>query len=302
MTDREVIELLERTGHLEYPFGSPQELPRISPSLPAASISITHPAIEKAVASYQDFMIECLDPLCCKHHNRSFRSNTGIGPATLELFELPRCGCPDYGENVQAAIGKGSWAGCHGIGDYHAATIYVDETNMSTFLKPIFQKVWDRSVAAYVDIGLRFTRTNDKDSANIRMSFVLGREPWIGLAVVGRDEPCSGSWIWCKFLASYQPAKLVEYWTRLTMHEWAHLASLQHTRGGIMHPSITPGSASWKDDPSEPILKGLYGGVPIPDNRTEEYWVTQCFKSNRGNQVCVPLVPPIRIDEEPWDA
>ncbi|KKN88325.1 hypothetical protein LCGC14_0248870 [marine sediment metagenome] len=302
MTDREVIELLERTGHLRRPFGAiRQNVPRCDES-DYDALTLDSDTVVYSILSYQDFMMERLDPLCLKHHSRPALLDGHVGPATRELFELPRCGYPDYGEEVQPAIGKGSWAGCHGIGDFHAATIYVDETNMSAFLKPIFQKVWDRSVAAYTDIGLQFTRTDDEKSANIHMSFELGRRPYIGLAQVGRNQPCKGDQIWCKFLASYQPAKLLEYWTRLNMHEWAHLASLRHTRGGIMNPSITPGLASWKDDPSEPILKGLYGGVPIPDNRTEEYWVTQCFKSNRGRESCVPLVPPIRVDEEPWDA
>lgn len=302
MTDREVIELLERTGHLYYPFGEIQviqhdEWKSLSEIVEyPLEAKFVDPFIEKAIASYQDFMIESLDPLCCKHHKRSFRSNTGIGPATRELMDLPRCGCPDYGEDVQAAIGKGSWAGCHDIGDFHAATIYVDETNMSAFLEPVFQKVWDRSVAAYAEIGLQFTRTEDKKAANIHMSYELGRRTYIGLAQVGRGQPCKGDQIWCKFLASYEPAKLLEYWTRLTMHEWGHLASLQHTRGGTMNPSITPGPASWKGDPSEPILKGLYGGVSIP-TAGPEYWITQCLESDRGRKSCLPLIPPILVEE-----
>lgn len=295
MTDREIIQLLFDTGHMSHPFGDRSGLAAPKAAL---DVPLTDPRFERALASYQDFMIECLDPLCLQHHGRPARANGMRGPATDDLFKLPRCGCCDYGENVQAATGTGSWKGCHDVGDFHAATAYIDDQYMPSFLKPVWDKVWERSAAAYAEIGLRWTRVGDRGEANTIISFERGRKSWIGLAVVGQNESCTST-IWAQFLASYNPDDTVAMWTELVMHELGHNASLQHSRGGVMNPSIVRGlPASWKDDPSEPILRRLYGGEPVPDGRQDEYWVKQCLYSNRGDTVCVPLIPPILREDE----
>lgn len=258
MRDQEIIQLLSDTGHLHFPFGERKEVP-----LNALHLPLTHPAIERGMTSYQDFMIECLDPLCLKHHSRPARANGVGGPATDELMELPRCGCCDYGENVAAAIGTGSWAGCHDVGDFHAAKAFIDDRYMPSFLKPVWDEVWGKSAAAYAEIGLRWILTEDRDEANTIVEFERGRKGWIGLAIVGQNESCSST-IWAHFLASYDPSNTVAMWTELVMHELGHNASLQHSRGGIMNPSIMRGlAATWKGDPSEPVLKRLYGGKPV---------------------------------------
>ena len=256
-SDHDVIDLLLRTGHLAYPFGSPQELPK------EAALPLTHPTVEKAVASYQDFMSECLDPLCLRHHGRPAKHDGVIGAATRVLFAQPRCGCEDYGDKVQPAIGTGSWKGCHDVGDFHAATVYVDDRGLPGFLRPVWDKVWDRTAAAYDEIGLRFTRVPEEGDSNTTISFVPRAPGWIGLAVVGQNESCN-SHIWAKFLATYNPDDTVGFWTELVMHELGHNACLQHSRGGIMNPSIMRGlPPSWIDDPSESILRKLYGGEPV---------------------------------------
>ncbi len=274
MTDQEIIQLLFDTGHLNHPFGERSGL-----AAPKAAVEgpLNHPRIERALASYQDFMAECLDPLCIKHHGRSLRDKGIIGPATRELLELPRCGCPDYGEevrpaNVQAAIGSGSWARCHGVGEFHAAKAFIDDRYMPSFLKPVWDEVWDKSAAAYAEIGLLWTRTEDRGEANTIIEFERGRKGWIGLAIVGQNESCSST-IWAHFLASYNPSETVAMWTELVLHELGHNASLQHSRGGIMNPSIMRGlDPTWVGDPSESILRRLYGGKPVgvPEPPTPE--------------------------------
>lgn len=259
MTDEQIIDLLFQTGHLLHPFGSPQEVPPFAGNLP-----LTHPAIEQAVRSYQDFMVQDLEPLVMAHYSRPARLDGVTGPATRELFDLPRCGCADYGEDVQPMIGTGSWKGCHGVGEFHAATMYVDRRNMPKFWEPIFDEVWNSAAAAYAEIGFRWTLTDDKASANTVLSWEPGRKPWIGLAVVGNNEQCNSPAIWLKLLASYQPDNVVAMETELLMHEEGHNLSLQHSRGGIMNPSIMRGLApTWKGDPSESILRRLYGGEPV---------------------------------------
>ncbi len=256
-TDNEIIQLLFDTGHLIHPFGNkPIVVPANMLELP-----LTSTIVETAIDSFQEFNVLCLEPLCLKHHSRPARLRTGIGPATRELFDLPRCGCCDYGEKVQPATGTGSWKSCHEIGDFHAATVKIDESGMPSFLRPVFDEVWDRVVAAYEALGLRFIRTEDK--ANIDFSFESWSRGWIGLAIVGQGESCRSN-IWCKYLSTYKPSNVVREWSTLIMHELGHNASLQHTRGGVMSPSIINGlKPTWKGDPSESILNRKYGGEPV---------------------------------------
>jgi hypothetical protein len=86
------------------------------------------------------------------------------------------------------------------------------------------------------------------------------------------------------------------------MHELGHNAGLDHSRGGVMNPSIVSGLApSWAGDPSEPILNRYYGGEPIeqPPVPGPEYWTHQGFKSNLGRTLWIPLSIPIEIGSEP---
>jgi len=298
MTDREIVELLESTGHLEWPFGKQQRIPdevyKFDVQRP-----LRHPAIEAATASYQNFMCECLDPLCMQHHSRHSQADGQIGPATLELFELPRCGCADYSPDVAAATGSGSWKGCHGVGDYHQATVHIDVQHMPTFLDPHWAEILARVTASYEDIGLRFEFVDEPD-ANIAMSFVERSRGWIGLAIVGQGESC-GSQIWARFLSTYKPKNILSEWTTLIMHELGHNAGLQHTRGGVMSPSIVHGlPASWKGDPSRPVLARKYGGVPIPGGPdVGECWTDHYMRSNRGRESQpVPITPPMPVGDQ----
>jgi hypothetical protein len=290
-TDREIIELLEWTGHLQYPFG------KYVGTITADDIgllSLTDPVVKEAIRSYQDLLVVSLEPLALRHHGRSVCCDGDCGIATRELFEQPRCGCPDYGPQVQPAVGTGSWKRCHSIGDFHAATVYVHESGMASWLKPKFDEVWKLTVAAYEALGLRWIRTDNRN-ANIDFSFVTGSRGWIGLAIVGSGQSC-GSQIWCKYLASWRPSNVVREWAILVMHELGHNAGLYHTRGGVMNAGIIYGlPASWAGDPAESILKRYYGGQPIepeppvppppppppPGPEDEEYGSLKMFREGK---------------------
>ena len=290
---QDILEFLRWTGHLQYPFGEEQDVPS-GPFQHAIHATET----VRAVASFQSFEAELMDRLSLKFHGRPAQFDGEIGPATEIAMDRPRCGMPDYGPNVQAAVGDGSWPRCHNIGEFHAATVYVHEEQIPDFLKPVFEDVWTRVVGAYQALGLKFYRSEDK-SANIDMSFVRPSGGWIGLAIVGQAESCSSN-IWCRFDRGYQPSDVLTLWTTLLMHELGHNAGLEHSRGGVMNPSIVPGLApSWAGDPSRPILDDYYGGEPIdpPPVPGPEYWVMQGFQSNSGRTTWVPLSVPIPIEE-----
>ena len=294
MNDEQILEFLDWTGHLEYPNGVKQAKP-IGPFAQAIKTA----EAQKAIASYQSFEAEAIDHLALKYHGRPARFDGQIGPATIDAMQLPRCGHPDYGPDVAMAQGPGGWPGCHNIGNFHAATVYVHEDGMPSFLSPVFDQVWDRMQKSYMDLGLKYIRVDLPSGVNIDFSFVSRSNGWIGLAVVGQSESCSSS-IWCRYLATYRPGSVINEWTTLIMHELGHNAGLQHSRGGVMNPSIVNGLApTWAGDPSEPILNRLYGGEPIEPGPSpgKEFWTHQGLKSNKGRVQWIPLAVPFPIEE-----
>lgn len=287
MIDQKIIKLLTDTGHMHYPFGKPSGV-TMSPPLVGD--------VATAIASYQDFASPTLDALCMKHHGKPLCCDGEPGPATHELWATPRCGCKDYGPDVQAATGSGNWKGCHGIGDFHAAKVFIDKSDMPPFLEADLVKIWDNVVAAYDAIGLRWYQTLDRSEANTVISWERGRG-WIGLAIVGQDQSCSSE-IWARFDTGYNPAKTVRMWSGLFMHELGHNAGLGHTRGGIMNSYLLDGPASWEDDPALPTLIRKYGGKPVGGGDRDQYWTQQIFRSPSGREVVRTLNPPIKIGED----
>ncbi len=266
MRDAQIIKLLEDTGHIGFPFGK-HRTETFHAGHELAALRLTEPIIAEAIASFYDFNVLHLDHLCLKHHGRSAHCDGEVGPAGRELFAMERCGCCDYGPDVQPATGKGSWKSCHSIGDFHAATVKVHKRGIPASLEPVYEQIWDKVAAAFDAMGLRLIRTED-DDANIDARFETGRTPWIGLAQVAHELACNSK-LWCKFSARYLPANLVEAWIILLLHELFHNCGGQHTRGGIMSPYIiTDLKPTWIGDPSESIIRRLFGGKPItpPDD------------------------------------
>jgi hypothetical protein len=240
-----------------------------------------------------------MDRLSMKFHCRPARFDGEIGPATGAAMDAPRCGMPDFCPTVQAAIGTGSFAGCHGIGNFHAAKIYVDMTNLPSFLAPYFEQAFSAAVASFVDIGHKWIRVDRPDEANTHMSFVRSSNGWIGLATVGQGESCSSTQTWCRFLATYKPQNILNEWTTLLRHEWAHILGLMHTRDGCMSPTLQEGLApTWRGDSSEPVLVQGYGGVPVDGGPVPgaEYWTHQGLKSNKGRTLWIPIEVPYLIE------
>lgn len=283
-TAEKVIEILEKTGHLRFPFGEVQVVPAFgSPDYPT---KLDDQLVVNAIASYQSFMAPALEPLIAKHHperaSASVNVDGKIGPAMEELFDAPRCEYPDHGiVMASAALGGGSWKGCHGIGDYHCAIVRIDEGGIGSFLKPLLNPVLKRTQAAYDEIGLRwiFVDGNGRDYLTGKtvngqhqtlLSFVPSSDGWIGLAIVPSTAlSCSTQPIWLRLLATYRGGnseeQIVTQWTSLVKHELGHNCGLGHSSGGVMNPSIVQGlPVSWRGDPSEPLLRSRFGGQPIP--------------------------------------
>jgi len=260
------------------------------------NLKLTDAAVKTAIQSYQEFMSADFDRLSNEHHGRIGVADGEIGPATIDLFAIERCGYPDY--TIEAANGTGSWpANCRAEHpNTHTFSIQVDKSGMPSFLRETFEPAFALVVQAYANMGILFLREDGNSRANTLVTWQRG-SGWIGLAIVPNSPRC-GERIWAKFDNRYQPSQLLDQWARLVAHELGHNMGMSHSRGGIMNPSITSGkftSTAWRGDPSEPILRRYFGGVPVvigggptdppdpPSGEGEYYFVGDFELKKRGS-------------------
>lgn len=237
-------------------------------------------------------------------HGRTPHFDGQLGPAMMAMVNEyhGRCPIPDFvpppgtsflytdpdlQEVVQRmqqdaaspAFGTGNWKGCHQVGQFHCATVGVNDALLPMFLRPLFVQVLKNVQRAYAGVGLLFlfikngqdilTGESFGGNINTEMSFVNNSDGWIGLAIVGQGETC-GSKIWCRFLNTYRggdsDSSIVTQWTTLIKHELGHNCGRGHTNGGVMNPSIVNNlPVEWvQNDPSTQWLRGQFGGVPVP--------------------------------------
>jgi hypothetical protein len=267
LTSQAIIEKLFTLGHFHNPSAMTSVTLRDLPQL-----NLSDEATKVAIKSFQDFHIEQLERLAADRQGHVYPVVDGaVGPLTQALFKMERCGCPDYqvAGQVAEATGNGSWVHSCNIQrpGIHVITVSVDKSRMPGFLAPVFEsQVWELVTASYADIGVIFERRDGDSRANIDFKWEKLRGSTIGLAIVpGAPMECSQR-IWAKFTPTYQPGDVVNQWSRLVAHELGHNMRLQHTRGGIMNPSITSGpfvKTAWRNDPSYGVLKRYFGGEPV---------------------------------------
>jgi hypothetical protein len=261
MHDTDIIQLLWDTGH----FRNPDRMTDVQED-DLKDLTLDDPVVKEAVASYQEFFKDEYEGFGKLTMQRSVQVDGVIGPATMELFSMERCGCPDF-ETTAQATGSGSWpSGCHSeFPSNHAVTVSVDKRRMPRFLNDSFESIWDRVVECYADIGMALIRKDGATRPNIEFYWTNLPGSTIGLAIVPNGPGCRSA-IWCRYDVGYNPRDTFNQWARLIAHEIGHNMSLRHTRGGVMNPSILRGeftSTAWRGDPSERILSRYFGGEPI---------------------------------------
>lgn len=289
MRNEEIIRLLFETGHFNNP-ANPTGI--LEDELPL--LDIQDEPVQIAIQSYRQFFAVELDMFSAQLYGKLDveSGSSNIGPATMALFAMGRCGEPDF-----ATTGSGSWPkGC--VIQYpsdHAIIVRVSKARMPSFLSSIFESVWDRVAQSYADMGMILTRNDEATKPHIQFSFENLRGSTIGLAIVPNNPRCSSS-IWCKYDPGYKPSDLFNQWCRLLAHELGHNMGMSHSRGGIMNPSITQGpftATAWRGDPSESLMRRYFGGNPVgpppvePDPPTDpvpgQFWFKGGFELMQGN-------------------
>lgn len=285
LSEQQIIGKLKQYGHLESPFGQPSQL---WPS--TAELTLESAEVLAAVASFQAFNASSLEPLVSKHHperqSAAVIPDGIVGPATEELFETARCDVPDFAF-PEPLVGQGNWKRCWGVGEFHRCKVKVNHGQVPAFLKPHWGEVKARVKAAYSEVGLDFVFEDELTNYNTSISFVKPDGGWIGLAIVGSGLGCSDT-IWARFDRNYQPQNIITEWTTLLAHELGHNAGLSHSSGGKMNSYILKGlPVSWKNDPSWPLLKSRFGGVPVPGSvpMERERWLAWKYKDGRYEDI-----------------
>lgn len=283
----EEIEVLEWLYHYGY-FFTPEALKYgLVKKEELTQLKLSNEIVQVALSEAQSFNSIVLDAYAFEHHGRRSYHDGAIGPATEQLIETPRCGHPDFYHpdspeyRAMAAVGtSGNWKRCHGIGEFHAASINVTNSPPS-HLAPHFGEVIRRITEANRQIGLQLywdgvgsPIKSGKRPYNITWTWVKTSSGWIGLAQVASNVSCTASALFSRYLESYMSSSAAEakirQWSVLGMHELGHTMGSGHTSGGVMNPNILSLAASWLNDILLPWLRTRYGGVPVPTEPTPD--------------------------------
>lgn len=287
--DAKIIEFLHHYGHLSRPFGNPQDIPT-----DLSKLTLRDTCVKEAIRSHQAFDAN-YEIFSQALHHRSVDPDGDIGPATELVLDLDRCYVADYeDESVAMAVGSGNWRGCHGVGNFHSASIKVVNSPPS-FLAPVFEQVKERIVEAYAEVGL-LLHFDGRSPVNITWEFVGRSSGWIGLAQVVNNATCNSGSIFCRYLATYRGGNsddaIITQWTTLGKHELGHNTGMGHTSGGVMNPSLINGlPVSWRNDTAWRLLVSRFGGERVPRTPNEMRKLMLAWKYPDGRYEDVAEVP-----------
>ncbi len=255
---QEVIQKLFAYGHFYNPeFFDPRDV--TEKDLPKMTFKTKN--VKMALISWQQMMALDMDRLSLKHHNRIAMFDGDVGPATLQSFEVPRCGVPDFRvKGFGAATGFPRSCAATGI------TYSIDKSGMpNKFANTWDDRILGRVVLNYSTFGVRLVpyTGSTPSKANIPTIFKFLPGSTIGYTYFNQGR-CSDVCD-CALDSGFAPSEAAE--ADLVAHEWGHAIGLNHTRGGVMNASLGSVSEPWqgftKNDPSWSVLVRLYGGEPL---------------------------------------
>ena len=269
-------------GHLPWEMGL----------IDAQKLELDHPLAKQAWESWRESDAN-YSLLRLAEHGRAHALDDTWGPATERLVALKRCPLPDSvpppgtefaglpegswervllesyrdAKAAQAeATGSGSWpTGCvDGHENEHAIRVNLDTSDAAQHWLDDLAVVTAASSKAYAEIGLRVIYVLDGlgKEAEIAKAFESIRGGVIGWNQFPRPDFC-GQTISGRLDNDYRASAHMK--SILEIHETGHGVLLEHTRGGIMNPSILDVAPTWRGDPHEDTLRRYFGGVPISD-------------------------------------
>lgn len=229
------------------------------------------------------------------HAGRAIQYDGEIGPATRALVDLPRCPLPDhppppeaafdYGDpDLNAAVrsqqefanyvgGSGSWPkGCDPQWpDVHSVVTLINTGGASASQKERLTEVLKLVEECEAEFGQHLRHVVTPNTyASPQHNVVFGPIPGsvIGYNYFPTPNTCRQT-VQGKIDSTFGASAITL--ANLFVHEYkGHGDGLQHTRGGIMNPSIiTINPLSWKGDPSESIKRRYFGGAPVPSGPTD---------------------------------
>ena len=230
-------------------FFNPEEADAMSAQSHTSSLTLhDRPAIS-AIKSYQTLFKATLDDLVVKHHLRSESLADGlIGPATLELLTLPRCGVPDYGSEQEA-----NWPNdCRG--QLTAGRDFKSLPGMSTAdTEKVWHAIANNWTAALSDLSITPVTETDQHKTDFwaRLKRLSGGTlAWHELAVSRCDVTLDGAW------DNDRTWSLVFAATTGT-HEIGHGLGLHHVADGaaLMYPLINSHARARRGWPNSSDLK-----------------------------------------------
>lgn len=258
--------------------------------------TLNHKGVKQAVQSIQELDAN-YERLWEFHHGpKSEPAYDGIvDEVTSALLAQPRCECPDYvkgnapehidfvnGELVYPtahATGSGSWPvpGCDEKDperdQVHSVRVFIDDTRATSHQKSILPWCKQAMQVCCANVGLRVRFVGSKSLAELATYFGS-----ISGSTIGYHEVYPLGQNTCnirmdgKIDTNYNANR--DMFARLLIHEMlGHGIGHQHTRGGIMNPSImmTPNDANgfptWKDGASGnrgfERMVAWFGGEPV---------------------------------------
>ena len=260
------------------------------------------------LASWQMLDVN-VERLVAAFHGRVLQADGEIGPASAAVMSMKRCAMPDYAPpghasfhydnpELQGAVesyqryaeayvgGSGSWpkAGCDpermGV---HSTRVNIDDTAASSHQKSILKQATEFVEKNEAEFGqaVRHIFNGDKGQCETDTRFQLIAGSVIGFCYFPEPNTCNQT-VTCRIDNSFDVSAITT--ANLLNHEYkGHGDGLEHTRGGIMNPSIiTFDPLTWKGDPHEATKRRYFGGEPVspltpptvpPTTPGDKYWL-----------------------------
>ena len=229
-------------------------------------LSLTDPRISQAVKSFQEIDAN-YKIIGLANLGRESLPDGDFGPISNELMNLKRCGCPDYGLTARDESNYGGWPtpGCDLTDpriinkNEFSIRVNLDTSRIPSRIKEYLNQALEACVECYRLIGIRLRYVLD---GNPNESEISKKFESLGGSVIGWNEfpnsnTCNQT-IDGRLDTGYTPSDW-RYFANLETHETGHGVGLEHTRGGIMNPSILLiWPLTFVGDPSYNAIKRMY--------------------------------------------